>query len=77
MVKIYLTPVCPYCSTIKDWFEKNNVEYEEIDVSSNEVARQFLIDKTNQMNVPVVEVGGEFVVGFDREKLSKLLDIES
>ena len=75
-VKVYSTPVCPYCATIKDWLKKNEIDFEDIDVSLDEDARQLLIDKTDQMGVPVVEINGEFIVGFDKDKFSKLLNIK-
>ncbi|MFC1751530.1 glutaredoxin family protein [Patescibacteria group bacterium] len=79
-VKIYSTPTCTYCVMAKDWFKENNVEYEEIDVSTDETARNELIEKTGQMGVPVIEIGEgektETTIGFDKNKLAELLEIK-
>lgn len=76
IVKLYTTPSCPYCLTLKEFFKEHNVEFEEIDVSKDEKARDYMIEKSNQMGVPVVEIGEEFVVGFDKVKIVKLLKIK-
>ncbi len=76
MVKVYSTPVCPYCVALKAFLKEHNVEFEEIDVSKDEKAAREMIEKTGQMGVPVLEVDGQFVVGFDKERISKLLALE-
>ena len=73
MVKLYVTPVCPYCFTLKEFLKENNVEFEEVDVSKNKKARDEMIEKSGQMGAPVVEINGEFIVGFDKGKITKLL----
>lgn len=74
-VKIYSTPACVYCVTLKKFLEENNVEYEEINVLEDKEAAEEMIRKSNQMGVPVVEIGEEVVVGFDREKIQSLLNL--
>jgi glutaredoxin 3 len=74
-VILYSTPVCPYCVALKGFFEDNNIEFEEKDVSADQVALERMIEKTGAKGVPVVEIGEEFVIGFDREKISELLKI--
>ena len=76
MVKIYTTPTCVYCKMAKEFFKKNNVEYEEHDVAEDAKAREEMLQKSHQMGVPVIEVNGEIVVGFDREHLAKLLGLK-
>ncbi len=75
-VKIYSTPTCVYCYSLKEFLKENNIEFEDIDVSQNEQAAREMIEKSNQMGVPVVDIDGEIVVGFDREKIMKLLNIK-
>lgn len=72
---VYSTPACPYCLTLKEFLKQHNIEFEEIDVSKDKKAREEMIKKSGQMGVPVVEIDGEIVVGFDKEKISKLLKI--
>jgi glutaredoxin-like YruB-family protein len=74
-VKVYTTPTCPYCTALEEFLKERGIEFEEIDVSQNEEAVKEVIEKTGQMGVPVVEIDGEIVVGFDREKISKLLNL--
>lgn len=72
-VKIYSTPTCVYCNMAKDWFKEKNIEYEEIDVAADETKRNELIAKTGQLAVPIIEVDGEMIIGFDKNRLSQLL----
>lgn len=74
-VTIYTTPSCAYCKMAKKFFEENDVEYTEKDVVDDEDARQEAVDKSGQMGVPVIEVGDDVIVGFDKGKLSNLLDL--
>lgn len=76
MVKLYITSLCPYCFTLKEFLKENDVEFEEIDVSQNDKLKEELIKKTGKMEVPVLEVDGQIIVGFDKEKISKLLKIK-
>ncbi|MFA7141860.1 MAG: glutaredoxin domain-containing protein [Candidatus Paceibacterota bacterium] len=75
-VKLYTTPICPYCFTIKKFFEENNIEFEEIDASKSEEIQNLIIEKTGKMTVPVVNVNESWVQGFNREELVKLLNLD-
>ena len=75
MVKVYSTITCPYCVTLKEFFKEHNIEFEDIDVSQDEKAREEMVEKSGQMGVPVVDINGEIVIGFDKEKISQLLKI--
>jgi len=74
-ILVYTTPVCPYCVTVKNFLKDNNIEFEEIDVSADEKAAEEMISKSGQMGVPVLDIGGEIVIGFDKEKISQLLGL--
>ncbi len=76
-IKIYSTPTCTYCMALEKFFEKHEVEYEKVDVSKDEEALKEMKEKTVQMGVPVTEIGEDVVVGFDKKKISKLLEINS
>jgi len=75
MIKVYSTPTCPYCVTLKNFLKENNIQFEDIDVSQNEVVAKEMIEKSGQMGVPVVDIDGEMIVGFDQERIKKLLKI--
>ena len=75
-VKIYTTPSCIYCKMAKEFFKKNGVNYEEYNVAEDANARKEMVDKSHQLGVPVIDIDGEIVVGFDRDGLAKLLDIK-
>jgi glutaredoxin-like YruB-family protein len=74
-VTIYSTPTCIYCKLAKQFFSENNVAYTEIDVSEDTQAAQKMIQKSGQSGVPVIEIGEEIIVGFDKPALKKLLKI--
>jgi len=74
-IKIYSTPTCPYCHLLKEYLKEKNIEFEDIDVSQNQEALQELVKKTGAMAVPVIDIDGEIVVGFDKEKIDKLLNL--
>ncbi|HQB84819.1 MAG TPA: glutaredoxin domain-containing protein [Candidatus Pacearchaeota archaeon] len=74
-VKVYSTPTCVYCVTLKEFFKEKGVEFEDVDVSLNEEAAREMIMKTGQMGVPVVEIGEEVIVGFDRDKIIQALGL--
>ncbi|OIO48135.1 MAG: NrdH-redoxin [Parcubacteria group bacterium CG1_02_40_82] len=76
MVKVYSTPTCPYCHTLKAFLKEKGVEFQDIDVSQDEKALNEMIDKSGQMGVPVSDIDGQIVIGFDREKICQLLKIE-
>ena len=75
-VTIYTTPTCVYCKMTKAFFKENNVQYEEKDVSVDRAAADEMIQKSGQMGVPVIDIDGQMLVGFDKEGLSRLLNIK-
>jgi len=76
MIKVYSTPTCPYCVTLKNFLKEKGFKFEDIDVSVNHEAAKEMIDKSGQMGVPVVDIDGEIIVGFDKEKIEQLLNIK-
>ncbi len=75
-VTIYTTPICPYCIIIKNYLKKNNISFEEIDVLKDKEKGIEMAKKSNQENVPVTEVDGQLIVGYDLKKLKEALRIE-
>lgn len=75
MVKVYSTPTCPYCHLAKQFLAENKIEFEDIDVSVNQQAAEEMIQKSGQMGVPVLDINGTLVVGFDKTKIKQLLNL--
>lgn len=75
-IKVFSTPSCPYCITLKEFLKEHNIEFEDIDVSQDKAASDEMIEKSGQMGVPVIEIDKEIIVGFDKEKITKLLNIQ-
>jgi len=74
-VKIYSTPTCPFCMMSKKFLKENNIDFEDIDVSTDQAKAQEMVQKSGQMAVPVIDIDGEIIVGFDKEKIRKTLGL--
>ncbi len=74
-VTIYTTPTCHFCQMSKEYFKANNVNYSEINVAADLEKRQEMIQKSGQMGVPVILVGEEMIVGFDKKRLDTALGL--
>lgn len=74
-ITVYSTPTCPYCIKVKQFLKDNNIEFEDFDVSTNQEKAQEMVEKTGQMGVPVLDIDGEIIVGFDKDAISKVLNI--
>ena len=72
-VKIYTTTHCPYCVMAKDFFKKNDIKYTEVNVEEDEAGAEEMIEKSGQMGVPVIEINGKIIVGYDKEAIEKAL----
>ena len=74
-ITIYTTPQCGYCKMAKDFFKKNNLLFQEKDVVSDLGAREVMLTKSGQMSVPVIDVDGTIIVGFDQMRLKEVLQM--
>ena len=74
-VRIYTTVTCPWCVKTKEFFKANNVKYAESNVGTDEKARNEMFEKSGQFGVPVIDVSGTIIVGYDKEALKKALGI--
>jgi glutaredoxin 3 len=74
-VTIYSTPSCHFCHMAKEFFKENNVNYTEHDVATDLEQRKEMVEKSGQMGVPVILIGDELTVGFDKPKIAKLLGL--
>lgn len=74
-ITVYSTPTCPFCIRAKQFLKENNIAFEDIDVSVDQEASRVMIEKSGQMGVPVLEIDGQIIVGFDKEKIKSALGI--
>ena len=68
-VKVYSTPTCPFCIRAKQFLKESNVVFENIDVATDQEKAQEMIKKSGQMGVPVIDIDGTIIVGFDKDKI--------
>jgi len=74
-VKVYSTSTCPWCMKTKEFLKAHNIKYEDVNVGEDEKARNEMFEKSGQFGVPVTDVNGTIIVGYDREALKKALGI--
>lgn len=72
-IKIYTVPSCTFSDKAKKFFKKKKIKFEEITLVKNEKARLEIIEKSGQMVTPIIEIDGEIVVGFDEERVKKMV----
>jgi glutaredoxin-like YruB-family protein len=75
-IRLFTTPICPYCQTLKRFLEEKGIEFQVVNVLKDKDAQEEMISKTNQATIPVLDIDGEFIVGFDRKKIVEKLGIQ-
>ena len=74
-VTVYSTPTCPWCTTMKNYLRQHKVPFTDIDVSADPAMAHELVNRSGQTGVPQAEINGEMVIGFDKSKINRLLNI--
>lgn len=74
-VIVFTSPTCGYCNAVKQYLRQNGIRFKEVDVSRDRHAARDMMRRSGQMGVPVVDIEGKIVVGFNRPKIAKLLGI--
>jgi glutaredoxin-like YruB-family protein len=74
-VKVYTAPGCAYCIIIENFLKRNNIKFKEIDISKDAKAKEEMKKKSGQESVPVTDVNGKIIVGYDIKKLKEALKI--
>jgi len=74
-VIVFTAPTCGFCRATKQYFRQQGIRFKEVDVSRDPRAARDIVRRTGQQGVPVIQIGGKFVVGFDRPKIDKLLGL--
>lgn len=75
-VLIFTTPTCAFCNQAKRYFREKGIKFKDIDVSRDAAAARDMICRSGQQGVPVIDIGGKIIVGFDRQKINQLLGIK-
>lgn len=72
-VKVYSTNTCPWCDKAKEYLKSLNIDFESVNVSGDKQAAMELVKKTRQMGVPVIQIGEEYIVGYNQDAISSAL----
>ena len=72
-VIVYSTPTCPYCHQAKDYLKEKGVAFEDVNVAEDRIRTKEMIEKSGQMGVPVIDIGGTIIVGFDQDAIDEAL----
>ena len=75
-VIVYSTPSCPYCHMVEDFLKENNIEFTHYDVSQDQEKGREMIEKSGQTGVPVVDIDGQIIIGFDVARIKAALKLE-
>lgn len=75
MITIYSTPTCVYCNALKKYLTSKNLEYKEVDVSKDEKELEKMVAISGQMGVPVIDIDGNVVIGFDKPRVDEILHL--
>ncbi len=74
-ITVYRTKTCPYCHMAEEFLKQNKIKYKSIDVGTDQKAAQEMIKKSGQMGVPVIDINGKIIVGFDKSALKKAIGL--
>ncbi|MEK7213287.1 MAG: glutaredoxin domain-containing protein [Patescibacteria group bacterium] len=75
-VTVYSTQACPYCHMAKDYLKEKGVSFEDIDVGADTAKAEEIVQKSGQMGVPVIDVDGKIIIGFNRAEIDKALNLK-
>lgn len=75
-VIVFSTPTCVYCNAVKQYFRQKGIKFRDVDVSRDPIAARDMVRRSGQQGVPVIDIGGRIVVGFDRPKIDQLLGLK-
>ncbi len=73
LIKIYTLTWCSHCRTLKEYLKNEDLEFENIDVETDNEAAEDIIERTGQSGFPIIDIDGEILIGFDKDKIEKIL----
>lgn len=71
-IKVYSTPTCPYCHIVKNYLKEKGLAFEDINIAENTAAGEKMVEKSGQMGVPVLDIDGKIIIGFDKAAIDRL-----
>jgi glutaredoxin 3 len=74
-ILLYRTSVCPWCHKTEEFLKENKIKFKAIDVGNDRKAAQEMIRKSGQMGVPVIDIDGQIIIGYDKARLEKALGL--
>lgn len=75
-VTVYTTTTCPYCDMAKRYLKENKIEFKEVNVQNDPKAATEMVEKSGQMGVPVLDINGQIIIGFDKDAINKALKLK-
>ncbi|MEN8905704.1 MAG: glutaredoxin domain-containing protein [Clostridiales bacterium] len=75
-ITVYSTPTCPWCTRVKDYLKGKDVEFSDVNVAQNREGAMEMIKKSGQRGVPVIDINGTIIVGFDKAKIDSLISFQ-
>jgi len=75
-IKVYSAPWCVYCKMVKAFLEENKIQYKEVDIEKDDKAREEMVAKTGSLSIPVTDIDGEIIIGFDKPAIKKALNLK-
>ena len=75
-VIVFSTPTCSFCTAAKHYFRQQGIKFRDVDVSRDPAAARDMVRRSGQQGVPVIDIGGKIIVGFDRNKINQLLGLK-
>jgi glutaredoxin 3 len=74
-IKLYSIPTCPFCRMAREFLEKHGVSYEDVNVAEDRQGAKEMIEKSGQLGIPVIDIDGSIIVGFDRGRIESALGL--
>ena len=74
-VIVFSTPTCSFCNMAKKYFREKSIRFRDVDVSRDPAAARDMVRRSGQQGVPVIDIGGRIVIGFDRVKIDRYINL--
>ena len=75
-ITIYSTATCHFCHLAKDYMDAHNIKYTHYNVGTDLAKRKEMVDKSGQMGVPVIDIDGKIMVGFEENSFAEAVGIK-